>query len=73
MISSILILPLVASAVYAAPNRRLVNRGNPALNARGDLNGSAPAVWNNGVEMLTPVKIAGKTYKVVLDTGSADM
>lgn len=80
MISSFLILPLVASIVHGyaqsspqrSHNRRLIQRG-AAIKGRDASNNSVPAVWNNGVEMLTPVTIAGKTFNMVLDTGSDDL
>ncbi|KAH8599907.1 aspartic peptidase domain-containing protein [Bisporella sp. PMI_857] len=79
MVSSIIIWPLLVSVAYARMepmplyNRQLIQRGRGALEARGDIKGSASAVWNHNVEMLTDIQIANKTFKVVLDTGSADM
>jgi hypothetical protein len=74
MIKAYLVWPLLAGIAIAAPRPSrtslIVSRN---IQARGDKSGSAAAVWNNGVELLTKVDVAGKNYSVVLDTGSADM
>lgn len=82
MFSFLVILPLVASFAHGFPeptrtystNSRLFQRGSSTVVKRaGGLTGSSPAVWNNGVELFTPVDIAGSNFSMVLDTGSADL
>lgn len=79
MITAYIVWPLLASIAVAAPRGDSIRHSRTSLivsrniQARGDKSGSAAAVWNNGVELLTQVDVAGKNYSVVLDTGSADM
>jgi hypothetical protein len=78
MITPILVWPLLASIAVAAPQGNSLRPTRTSLIvSRGVQNhektGSAAAVWNNNVELLTQVNVAGKNYSVVLDTGSADM
>ena len=74
-----LLLASVAAArvVEPAVRARQLSDGEEAsvtLDSKGgEATGSAAAVWNHNVELLTDIQIANKTFKVVLDTGSADM
>ena len=82
MISSTIVWPLLASIAAArvvepvVRVRQLSEREETSVKPdvkAGQATGSAAAVWNHNVELLTDIQIANKTFKVVLDTGSADM
>lgn len=79
MITTILVWPLLATIALAVPQGGSVRPIRTSLmvsrnlQARGDKSGSAAAVWNNNVELLTQADVAGRNYTVLLDTGSADM
>jgi len=73
LLASVAAARVVEPAVRA---RHLSDRAEASVTTDaqgGQATGSAAAVWNHNVELLTDIQIANKTFKVVLDTGSADM
>jgi hypothetical protein len=78
MVTFALFLPLLARAVIATPRSNSLSSSRATLVAkrglqkRGDKMGYAASVWNNTVELLTDINVAGTNFNVVLETGSAD-
>ena len=72
MISHILVLSVLATTGLAVP----VNDGSSSPSTTptsGKLTTSVTTTLTEGVEWLVPIEIAGKTFNVQLDTGSADL
>lgn len=72
MISHILVVSLLAGAGLAAPVQDDAAAQAP-LSPSGKLTASIQTNLTEGVEWLVPISIAGKTFNVQLDTGSADL
>jgi aspergillopepsin I len=73
MISHILVASLLAGAGLAAPANNADAAAQAVLSAGGKLTASVQTNLTEGVEWLVPISIAGKTFNVQLDTGSADL
>jgi hypothetical protein len=73
MISHILVASLLAGAGLAAPANNDAAAAQAVLSAGGKLTTSVQTNLTEGVEWLVPISIAGKTFNVQLDTGSADL
>jgi hypothetical protein len=73
MISHILVASLLAGAGLAAPANNDDAAAQAVLSAGGKLTTSVQTNLTEGVEWLVPISIAGKTFNVQLDTGSADL
>jgi hypothetical protein len=72
MISRVFALSVLVTAGLAVP----VNDDSPSqpsVSTSGKLTTSVKTTLTEGVEWLVPIEIAGKTFNVQLDTGSADL
>jgi hypothetical protein len=72
MISQVLVLSLLSGAGFAVPLSDDTASQSTIL-AGGKMTASIPTSLTEGVEWLVPIQIAGKTFNVQLDTGSADL
>jgi hypothetical protein len=72
MISQALVLSLLSGAGLAVPLNGDTT-AQSAIAAGGKVTASIPTSLTEGVEWLVPIQIAGKTFNVQLDTGSADL
>jgi aspergillopepsin I len=72
MVYTIFILSFLASVGVAVPFNDN-SLPNSALVKRGQNSTSITTTLTEGIEWLVPIQVAGKTFNVQLDTGSADL